>query len=322
MAGLEDLDVSCGAACPQLVREPIHPSMPKRSNEFQDLIELLERQLAPPGAKVFASRLLEDSITGEDREVDVVIETMSGVHPIRIGIEVTEQRRRVPVTWIEAMFTKHAHLPINKSIAVSSSGFSRSALRKAEDLKIDALTLEEATKLDWQARIDSLPFVRLVSFLRPYLTGVTVVFAEERSMAAFEGCDLSTHLLYTPAGESRGTLLSAAERLLGNENVVGEIEQRAFTDAATVIEGEFRLQKGLYILGPKDERHRVSRIRLKARCKKEIGWAQLRKGRYRDTAVVLASGRWFDHPLRMVFSETRDDKDLKVSVRIQKKRGT
>lgn len=66
--------------------------MPKRTTNFQDLIELLERQLAPVGAKVIASKLLKDARSGEDREVDIVIETTSGIHPLTIGIEVIEHK--------------------------------------------------------------------------------------------------------------------------------------------------------------------------------------------------------------------------------------
>ena len=62
--------------------------MPKRSNAFQELVALLERQLAPSGAIVYESKMLKDTRTGEDREVDIVIDTEAGVHPLRIGISV------------------------------------------------------------------------------------------------------------------------------------------------------------------------------------------------------------------------------------------
>jgi hypothetical protein len=77
--------------------------MPQRSNRFQRLIELLERQLAPVGANVFGSRLLRDYRSGEDREVDIIIETTSGIHPIRIGIEVIDHKRPASSTWIESI---------------------------------------------------------------------------------------------------------------------------------------------------------------------------------------------------------------------------
>ena len=97
--------------------------MPKRTTKFQNLIELLERQLAPVGATVFASKLLKDVRSGEDREVDIVIETKSGIHPVVIGIEVIEHKRPASTPWIEGIAKKHEDLAIDKTIAVSRSGF-------------------------------------------------------------------------------------------------------------------------------------------------------------------------------------------------------
>jgi hypothetical protein len=133
--------------------------MPKRTDEFQDLIHLLERQLAPAGATVHASRLLQDAASGERREVDIVIEHSTGIHPVRIGIEVIAHKRPASSTWIESIAAKHRDLPIDKTIAVSKSGYYKPALKKAEARKIDALTLEQATDLDWPSKLDALASV-------------------------------------------------------------------------------------------------------------------------------------------------------------------
>lgn len=294
--------------------------MPRRSNKFQDLIELLERQLAPIGAKISASQLLKDARTGEDREVDIVIETTSGIHPLRIGIEVIDRKRPADGPWVEGIAKKHEDLPIDKSIAVSRSGFYRPALIKAEAYKIDALTVNEVTELDWKAKIDSIPSVRLESFLLPYLTNATIIFGEGSSVVEFEGRDISGLVLYTPQGDSRGSVLSNLERMLARQDVVDKLRKKAFTDAGTVIEGELRLQEGSYVLGFDGSRHKVSKIAFKAKCKKAVTEAELLKGRYRDTAVVLASGDSFGHPVQMAFSETPGDENPQVAVRIKKTR--
>jgi len=49
-------------------------SVPMRSNEFQRMITLIERTLAPHGAKVTESKLVKDLVDGTEREVDVAIE--------------------------------------------------------------------------------------------------------------------------------------------------------------------------------------------------------------------------------------------------------
>ena len=53
--------------------------MPKRTNDFQALIALVERQLAASGVRVVESEMLADRLTGELREVDVCVHaTVSG----------------------------------------------------------------------------------------------------------------------------------------------------------------------------------------------------------------------------------------------------
>jgi len=121
--------------------------MPKRTTEFQDLIELLERQLAPIGAKVSASMLLTDSHSGEEREVDIVIETTSGIHSFTIGIEVIDHSRPADATWVEGIAKKHESLPINKTILVSRSGFYKPAFIKAKAYKMEAYGFEEAKEV-------------------------------------------------------------------------------------------------------------------------------------------------------------------------------
>ena len=46
-------------------------SVPKRTNDFQALIALVERQLAASGVRVVESEMLADRLTGELREVNV-----------------------------------------------------------------------------------------------------------------------------------------------------------------------------------------------------------------------------------------------------------
>ena len=139
-------------------------------------------------------------------------------------------------------------------------------------------------------------------------------------MAEFEDRDVSGLVLYTPQGDSRGSVLSILERMLSRQDVVDKISERAFTDAGTVIKGGLRLQEGSYVLGSDGGRHKVSEIVFKAKCNKEVTEAELLKGRYRNTAVVLASGDLFGRAVQIVFSETPEDESPQVAIRIKKTR--
>ena len=49
--------------------------MPKRTNEFQQLIKLIEKQLSSKDISIEESKFLEDFRTGRQREVDIYLET-------------------------------------------------------------------------------------------------------------------------------------------------------------------------------------------------------------------------------------------------------
>jgi hypothetical protein len=293
--------------------------MPQRSNEFQDFIALLEKQLAPSGSKVHSSAMLKDYRTGENREVDILIETKSGIHPIRIGIEVIDHKRPASTPWIESISKKHEDLLINKSIAVSRSGFYRPALRKAEALKIDALTLKQAKDLDWKAKIDSMPSVSVDSFLLPYLTEVNVLFTDERAVSEFKECNVSELVIHSPSGEPQGTLSSILDKFLANKDVVNSLWEKAPPNTSAEVKARFRLEEGSYIIGSKGDRYMIYEIRFKAICRREKSEARLEKGRYRDAAVVGAFGKSFGHEVSMVFTETRGE-DPSLSLQIKKPR--
>lgn len=297
--------------------------MPKRSNNFQILVELLERQLAPTSANVIGSQLLQDARSGEKREVDIVIETSAGIHPILIGIEVIDRSRPASSPWVESIAAKHADLPINKTILVSRSGFYKPALLKAESLKMDTLTVQETTDLDWKAKIDKLKSVEMVSFLMPYVTDARINFpkSDEQFWANLAGCtELSTVEAFKPNGDCRGTFGSILDRQMAREEFIEAVEEGAFTDAGTIIEGEVKFEKDSYVVGPDGSRHSVFGITFTAKCRKKIEEVSIDKGRYRDTAVGLASGASLGHPVQVAFTENCADSTPKVIIRIARSR--
>ena len=117
--------------------------MPKRSNDFQRLITMLTRLLGEH-AVVEESKMLTDLVSGEQREVDIYAEGILAGHAVRIGIECRDHKRKQVVGWVEEMHSKHERLPTNLVILVSSSGFTRSAVAKAESYGIKTITPTQA----------------------------------------------------------------------------------------------------------------------------------------------------------------------------------
>lgn len=122
--------------------------MPKRTNEFQSLIALIETQLAPTGAKVTESALLRDR-AGRSREVDILIETEVSGKPLAIAVECRDQHRPADQIWVDQLKGKYGDLPVHRIVAVSNSGFTQGALDAADAAKILCFTLEAATTANW-----------------------------------------------------------------------------------------------------------------------------------------------------------------------------
>jgi hypothetical protein len=129
--------------------------MPPRTNQFQKLVYAIERQLAPLGAIVEESAMLPERVSGEPREVDILISLDEGHHKVRIGIECQDRSRPASKQWVEAIAKKHEELGINKTVLISSSGFYEAARRRAESLFIGIVDIEDIAKADWPAEIFS-----------------------------------------------------------------------------------------------------------------------------------------------------------------------
>jgi hypothetical protein len=120
--------------------------MPKRSNEFQQLVHLIEMALAPTGAKV------TESVMESGREIDILIEWALGPHPIRVAVEAKHEQRPLDVGAIEQLIGKYhgtGSIPINKVIIVSRHGFTKAARERGEQVGFELLTLDEANRSDW-----------------------------------------------------------------------------------------------------------------------------------------------------------------------------
>ena len=73
--------------------------MPKRTTEFQWIVTLIKEHSAD-GSIVTPSHLLVDCVTGEEREVDIYIESSVDGMPVKISIECTECARPATVEWV------------------------------------------------------------------------------------------------------------------------------------------------------------------------------------------------------------------------------
>jgi hypothetical protein len=139
--------------------------MPKRTNRFQRLVTLLNASLGD-NARVVESAMLSDKITGDLREVDIVIQTMASNYEVTIAIEVVGRSRKADSTWVESMHTKHLSLPTDKLVLVAEKGFYGPALKKAAFYGIEAISIESAMDTDWKlaTELTASGFFNLITF--------------------------------------------------------------------------------------------------------------------------------------------------------------
>ncbi len=123
--------------------------MPKRTNPFQRISASIIAVFYGPRFSVEESVLDRNRRTGVVRELDVRITDREDPKN-RILVECRAHRRKQDVQWIDAIDGKARSLKFPKAVAISSSGFTRSALAEARDRSIEALHLKKAEETDWR----------------------------------------------------------------------------------------------------------------------------------------------------------------------------
>lgn len=116
--------------------------------EFEILVAQIEEAASPHGAQVKSPDKIKDLVTGKMREVDASIKYKVGTTDILITIECRKRGRKDDDTWIEQLSTKRQKIGASKTIAVSSIGFTDSAIKTAKINNIELRTLKEISASD------------------------------------------------------------------------------------------------------------------------------------------------------------------------------
>lgn len=125
--------------------------MAKQTNAFQQLIHYIYEKLEGQGATVTESALLLEQNVDEEilREVDVLIEKTIDDETVRIAVECRDRNSKDDIQWVDCLIGKYMNLVVHKVIAVSNSGYSKSAQLKAVANRIELMTLEEVINIDF-----------------------------------------------------------------------------------------------------------------------------------------------------------------------------
>lgn len=117
------------------------------STDLEQLVTRIHKLIEPAGAKITWNEKIRDPDTGQLRQIDGMIERDKK----RTHIECRHHKQPQDVKWIEELIGRRASLQADGVIAVSISGFTRPAERKAEAYGIILRTFSEMTDAEIQA---------------------------------------------------------------------------------------------------------------------------------------------------------------------------
>lgn len=123
--------------------------MPRRTDPFQQLSTSIMANFYGTYFGVEESVLVKSDTTGAVRELDILIRHREDPKQSLL-VECRDHKRKQDVQWIDQLDGKARSLGFTHVIAVSSSGFSKTAAAEAQERGITAIYLREAEQLDWK----------------------------------------------------------------------------------------------------------------------------------------------------------------------------
>lgn len=299
--------------------------MPKRTNQFQHLVALIETSLHDGNANVQESKELKDKITAKPREVDIIISVGNSVHDFTIGVECKgglTSPRAATTEWVEQMWGKHTNLPTDKLVLVAKGGFTSNAIKKGEFLGVECLTLEAAKKLDWEAKIRGIPSLEFEFFLRPYVTDIDLILPPE-SQEALESGDIPISefdkLQLKLFNGNAVFAIEVVNKWINDPSFIQKLEQHAYTDSGTIFKFERDLKSGTCIVGKSGSNHAIHAIRVKGKCHKNVGKIDFEHQSFKGAAIAHLRHAFLDKEFDVVMTEKEGEAGV-ITVSATKKK--
>jgi len=186
--------------------------MPKRTNDFQELVALVQKALAPKGATVIESAMEPVPGLTEPREIDILIESDFGPYRVKVAVEATGRSRKLDNETFGKILSKYAiqgGVKVDKVVIVTSAGFTKDVIERAKMLRVDLMTLSEAKEADWSKISPQLDFN-----FQPHIC--TVRLSPKRSVESKSGFIKEARLMCNH-GKDFGTLRDFAARVFWRE---------------------------------------------------------------------------------------------------------
>lgn len=299
--------------------------MPKRSNDFQRLIKLIETQLADENITVTESKLLKDERNAVQREIDIFIETEVNGHPVNIAVECRDHKRKSGMLWIDSLIGKFKHLPIHKVIAVSSSGFTKTAHQAAKRSNIELLTLENAIEEDWVRDVKNIDamYITLVRFIPEsvYYESNRLLFEKNESKVT----------VYDLEGKRLGNLAEYRNSIFNKPDIINPMRDtliKAYDDKignfkkGNRAKAKWTFKKPLILKDNFGFENEISSIPYNFKCEVEKATVPTQKYKYGEAQVATITNEMHDMKVMMSVSESIDrEPNLAIFLQIELNNG-
>ena len=258
--------------------------MPKRKNAFQDLIAEIHEQMAAPH-RVCESDMLVDRVSGQEREVDIVIRTALAGYEFVLSVECTACGRPASVEWVEQMYCKHSNLPTHKLVLVSNAGFTASALDKAKFLGIECHSLDSANKVEWTKYVD-----RHSSIFLAAIDTVIVVAPSSPTYkleSSYKGIPMDT-LFLDAQGKFRATAEDIAHAILAKDSLTAATINKIDSDGGGW-EILIPMQSGVRMRLPNGDEHEVHKLKVAVLANPLMMRFEMEQAAFRDAQIAYGS---------------------------------
>ena len=155
--------------------------MPRKGRFLEILVKHLQGFLGPRGLEIMSPELFYENgkLIGE---IDVTIRGKLGSSSIFVGIECRDRPQDSPqgVPWLTQIYGKQNLFKAHKMIAVSTTGFTPEAVKVAQGLGIDLLTITDANEIDLSDWFYTIDFVWQDEFYE--ITGAIDIATEPKTL--------------------------------------------------------------------------------------------------------------------------------------------
>ena len=299
--------------------------MPKRTNDFQQLIAFIEGQLAPKGATVTESAMLEALDGSGPAEVDVLIELKVGEHTVRMALECRDHKRKQSVTWIEQLEGRYRHLPVDKVIAVTRTGYSKTAYIRAQASKITPLTLREALKTEWPAEFSKY-VMGLMTWHQRLRTAYPTYSAE--TPPSMSGEELRAALISDTDGSNASTFEQDVVTLYRKHSLAAVQESMGANQERWWAGGPGKewdvtvpfTATGRWLAAPDEMRYRLAAITLILTCRFELTEVNSRRYVYNEAKISAGTLEPSDEAVKYSFTMLHNDDGSPLALQVTVRR--